>query len=68
MASKTTNLQKLEAYQQANLEVARIVAGNPQAYPPRSLMSMWAEMTLRCGTNVRAELERRAGLRTEETQ
>lgn len=62
MASKATNLRGLEAYQAANLEAARIIAGNPELYPPGSLLATWAEMVLRDGINVGAELTGRAGL------
>jgi hypothetical protein len=53
---------KLEHYREQNEQTARIVAANPELYPPGSLMATWAEMVLRIGINIRAEVEARAGL------
>jgi hypothetical protein len=60
MASKTTNLQKIEAYQAANLISAEIIAADPECYP--GLMQELAARVLAGGLDIRRELERRAGL------
>jgi hypothetical protein len=67
MASKATNLRQLEAYQAANRECAEIIAADPQRYPVGSLVATWAEKVLRGGINVRAELNKRAGLTETES-
>jgi hypothetical protein len=59
---KATNLRKLETYQAANLEAARIIAGNPELYPPGSPLATRAEMVLCGGINVEAERRERGGL------
>jgi hypothetical protein len=59
---KATNLRKLEVYREANLEAARIIAGNPELHAPGSLPATRAEMVLRGGINVEAEPRERGGL------
>jgi hypothetical protein len=54
-------LKQVEAFRQSNLDAARRILADP-SYEPGSLMATWAEMVLRGGINVRAELERRAGV------
>jgi hypothetical protein len=63
MASKATNLRKLEAYQQANLETARIIASDPERCGgEEALVVLWARRVLQHGDSRIAELKERAGL------
>jgi hypothetical protein len=57
----TLNQRKAAALRAGNILVG-LVAADPVKYPVGSLVNECAEMVLRGGTNIRAELERRAGL------
>jgi hypothetical protein len=50
----TATQHKLEDYRAGNLVAAEIISSDPQKFQPGSLMSMWAEMVLQGGTNVRS--------------
>jgi hypothetical protein len=58
----TVHQKQLEDYRRGNVAAAEIIAADPDRYPPGSLMAIVAEMVLQGGINIRAELERRAGL------
>jgi hypothetical protein len=59
----TTNQRKQAALARGRLLVAEIIMSDTTKFPPGSLMREVAEMTLKGGVNIRAELERRAGIK-----
>jgi hypothetical protein len=59
----SVNQRKLDALRRGNILVAEIVMSDPERYPPDSLLGIVAKMTLKGGISIRAELEKRAGLR-----
>ena len=58
----TAAQKQLEAFRRGNVMVAEIIMADPVPDPKGSLMRQVAETTLRGGVNIRAELERRAGV------